>query len=237
MLVYCFSFILPCNSPTQGKCSFPLSHLGTPALLSVCKFCSPSWGMPGDAVWQLTPHYHRKHTHLDPVGEHIPSAAHLRNCPASVQHHFRILGCYFWLWTPCASKLWLTAFLSNSVLSVIYVLIVWGMCHCSQPLEITTEAPRPLKMRKPKTRPKRGNRDPILKTSVSSIQPELWEQMQNSVSEKSVHISSLLKGLWGCFTAIDQAKRSFITYLFFMVDFFFISKRFGGVGDCLSSEE
>lgn len=53
--------------------------------------------------------------------------------------------------------------------------------------------------------------------------------MQNSVSEKSVHISSLLKGLWGCFTAIDQAKRSFITYLFFMVDFFLFLKDLGGL--------
>lgn len=53
--------------------------------------------------------------------------------------------------------------------------------------------------------------------------------MQNSVSENSIHISTLLKGLWECFIAIHQAKRSFVTYLFFMVDFFFFGRRLGGL--------
>lgn len=83
LLLFFFYLALQTSLPRASALLHP-----QPQVLSICKFCRSSRGMPSDAAWQSIPPYHRKHTHLEPVGEHIPSSAHLRNHPASVKHHF-----------------------------------------------------------------------------------------------------------------------------------------------------
>lgn len=84
LLLFFFYLALQTSLPRASALRCPHPH----SVPSVCKFCRSSGGMTGDAAWQSISPYHRKHTHLQPVGEHSPSAAHLRNRPASVKHHF-----------------------------------------------------------------------------------------------------------------------------------------------------